>query len=173
MRLTIGTIDSSSAVSPELENAISTSSRVIMPRSPWLASAGCTKNDGVPVEASVAATLRPMWPDLPMPDTTTRPVQPRIIWTALVNAGVSRSASAETASASILRVWRASLSARSASKLAIMATKYTNECDGDRPGFFGHGVPATAACRVSPARHRCRDGARARPARSRFCPSLP
>jgi len=29
-----------------------------MPRSPWLASPGCTKNDGVPVEASVAAILR-------------------------------------------------------------------------------------------------------------------
>ena len=29
---------------------------------------------GVPVEASVAAILRPTWPLLPMPMTTTRPV---------------------------------------------------------------------------------------------------
>jgi hypothetical protein len=32
--------------------------RAIMPRSPWLASAGCTKCAGVPVEAKVAAILR-------------------------------------------------------------------------------------------------------------------
>ena len=44
-----------------------------MPRSPWLASAGCTNSAGVPVEASVAAILRPTWPLLPMPITTTRP----------------------------------------------------------------------------------------------------
>ena len=62
-----------SAVSPELEIASSTSSRVIMPMSPWLASAACMKNDGVPVEASVAAILPAMWPDLPMPVTMTRP----------------------------------------------------------------------------------------------------
>ena len=35
-----------------------TSSGVIMPRSPWLASLGCTKKAGVPVEAKVAAILR-------------------------------------------------------------------------------------------------------------------
>ena len=34
-----------------------TSSRVIMPMSPWLASAGCRKKAGVPVLASVAAIL--------------------------------------------------------------------------------------------------------------------
>ena len=44
-----------------------------MPRSPWLASAACTKKAGVPVEASVAAILRATWPDLPMPVTITRP----------------------------------------------------------------------------------------------------
>jgi hypothetical protein len=35
-----------------------TSSDVIMPRSPWLASAAWTKKAGVPVEARVAAILR-------------------------------------------------------------------------------------------------------------------
>ena len=49
---------------------------VIMPRSPWLASAAWTKNAGVPVEASVAAILRAMWPDLPMPVTIKRPRAP-------------------------------------------------------------------------------------------------
>ena len=44
-----------------------------MPRSPWLASLGWTKKAGVPVEAKVAAILRPTWPDLPMPVTITRP----------------------------------------------------------------------------------------------------
>ena len=55
--------------------AMKTSSRWIMPRSPWLASAGCTKYAGVPVLDSVEAILRAMWPDLPMPLTMTRPWQ--------------------------------------------------------------------------------------------------
>lgn len=42
-RLTCGTMRVSSSVSPELDRARNTSSRVTMPRSPWLASAGCTK----------------------------------------------------------------------------------------------------------------------------------
>ena len=77
-RLIAGTIAASSSLSPELEIARTTSPAVTMPRSPWLASPGWTKNAGVPVEASVAATLRPTWPLLPMPITTTRPRQARI-----------------------------------------------------------------------------------------------
>ena len=64
-----GRIVSSSAVSPELEMREHDVGAVIMPRSPWLASAGCRKNAGVPVLASVAAILAPIWPDLPMPVT--------------------------------------------------------------------------------------------------------
>ena len=45
------------------------------PRSPCTASAGCRKNAGVPVLESVAAILRQMMPDLPMPVTMTRPLQ--------------------------------------------------------------------------------------------------
>src|SRR5262245_22841165 len=63
----------SSTVSPDHDSAMMTSSGVIMPRSPWLASLGCTKKAGVPVEASVAAILRPTCPDLPIPVTITRP----------------------------------------------------------------------------------------------------
>ena len=59
-----GRIVSSSSVSPELERASTTSAAVIMPMSPWLASAGCRKNAGVPVLASVAAILLPTWPGL-------------------------------------------------------------------------------------------------------------
>ena len=55
-----GISSSTSPVSPELEMASSTSSRVIMPMSPWLASAACMKKDGVPVEASVAAIFPAM-----------------------------------------------------------------------------------------------------------------
>ena len=77
MRLMIGRISRISSVSPEFDSASTTSAGVIMPRSPCEASPGCTKNDGVPVEASVAAILLPMWPDLPMPVTTTRPVPAR------------------------------------------------------------------------------------------------
>ena len=46
-----------------------------MPRSPCSASAGCRNTDGVPVEENVAAIFRPISPDLPMPVTTTRPLQ--------------------------------------------------------------------------------------------------
>src|SRR5262245_59201655 len=60
-----------------------------MPRSPWLASAGCTKNEGVPVEASVAAILRPICPDLPMPDTISRPRDLRTVSTAVAKASPS------------------------------------------------------------------------------------
>jgi hypothetical protein len=74
----IGRIAISSSDSPEFDMATNTSSEVTMPRSPWLASAGCTKNAGVPVLANVAASLRATWPDLPMPETTTRPRQPRM-----------------------------------------------------------------------------------------------
>ena len=78
----------SSSVSPELEMAIRRSTAVIMPRSPWLASPGWTKNAGVPVLASVAATLPAMWPDLPMPVTTTRPRQSRQQLAGAVETGV-------------------------------------------------------------------------------------
>ncbi|MFK4405221.1 hypothetical protein ABH991_002255 [Bradyrhizobium ottawaense] len=66
-----------------------TSSVVIMPRSPWPASAACTKKAGVPVEASVAAILRPIWPDLPSPVTMTRPLALRIRSTAFENVAPS------------------------------------------------------------------------------------
>ena len=56
-----------------------------MPRSPWLASLGCTKKAGVPVDAKVDAILRATWPDLPMPVTMTRPCAARINSTAAAN----------------------------------------------------------------------------------------
>ena len=74
-RFRCGVSVTSSSVSPEFDSMITTSSGVIMPRSPCDASVGCTKNAGVPVDASVAASLRPTCPDLPMPHTTTRPRQ--------------------------------------------------------------------------------------------------
>src|SRR3954466_10360749 len=72
-----------------------TSSVVIMPRSPWAASAVCTKKAGVPVEANVAAILRPIWPDLPSPVTMTRPFALRIrstAWAKLAPSGPRRAA---------------------------------------------------------------------------------
>ncbi len=89
---------------------MNTSCAVTMPRSPWAASPGCTNMAGVPVEASVAAILRAMWPDLPMPETTTRPVQAYISATARATLSSSprRACMAWIASASIVRVSRAS-----------------------------------------------------------------
>ena len=112
MRLTMGRMVMTSEVSPELEMTSATSSGVIMPRSPWLASPGWTKNAGVPVLASVEAILPPTWPDLPMPITTTRPRQFRSISQAAANSGPMRAASAVTACASISiteRAWSMAL----------------------------------------------------------------
>ena len=79
----------SSAVSPDQDRAKITSSFRIMPRSPWLASLGCTKNAGVPVDDNVAAIVWLTWPDLPMPVTITRPRTLRImvplLWPTIVN----------------------------------------------------------------------------------------
>ena len=58
-RLMTGRMAVTSPTSPLLDSASTTSPGVTMPRSPWLASPGCTKNAGVPVEARVAAILRP------------------------------------------------------------------------------------------------------------------
>ncbi len=85
-RLMTGIMASTSPVSPELEMVNTTSSKVIIPRSPWLASPGWTKNDGVPVLASVAAILPPMWPDFPIPITMTRPWQLNINSQALTKS---------------------------------------------------------------------------------------
>ena len=68
-----------SSLLPELEIAINTSPRMSMPKSPCPASPGCIKNEGVPVEAKVAAILRPICPDLPIPVMTRRPWHCKII----------------------------------------------------------------------------------------------
>ncbi len=89
-----------SAVEPELDRARTTSSLVIMPMSPWLASAGCTKKEGVPVLARVAAIFLPTWPDLPMPTTTTRPLPASSSSQALTKSSPIRASRLSTASRS-------------------------------------------------------------------------
>ncbi len=115
-RLSTGRMAVSSPLSPLLEMASTRSAPVTMPRSPWLASAGCTKNAGVPVEASVAAILRPTWPLLPMPITTRRPVLCSTICTAWAKRSSTRAASPVSAAASMSKVSRARRRACSASK---------------------------------------------------------
>ncbi|CSC77716.1 Uncharacterised protein [Vibrio cholerae] len=73
-RLSTGSRARISDDSPELEMASTISPRSIIPRSPCEASPGCTKKADVPVLAKVAAIFLPMWPDLPIPITTTLPV---------------------------------------------------------------------------------------------------
>ena len=94
-----------------------TSSAVIMPRSPWLASAACTKNAGVPVDASVAASLRAMWPDLPMPVTTTRPRQSNSMRAAARKAPPSRACERVDRGAPRWRARRARARARAAASM--------------------------------------------------------
>ena len=98
-----------SSLSPELEIASTTSAAVTMPRSPWLASAGCTNSAGVPVEASVAAILRPTWPLLPMPITTTRPRQASTAPTARAKPSPRRALAPSSAAASMSKRLRRQL----------------------------------------------------------------
>jgi hypothetical protein len=106
-RLTHGTRARISPVSPLFETARSTSPLTIRPRSPWVASAGCRKSEGQPVEARVAEIFCAMNPLLPMPVATTRPVQPRSVSTARSKLSPRRGMSWRIASASISRTLRA------------------------------------------------------------------
>ena len=83
--LRAGTQVINSLDSPENEMPTKTSPGRIMPRSPWAASSECTKNEVVPVEENVAASLRPMCPDLPTPEKMTLPLVCRIRRTAATN----------------------------------------------------------------------------------------
>ena len=62
-----------SSVLPPKESSSATSEDRSLPRSPCIASVGCRKWLGVPVEASVAEIFWPMIPLLPKPETTTLP----------------------------------------------------------------------------------------------------
>ena len=104
MRRMIGRILIVSADSPLLEIAITISFSVTMPRSPWNASAGCRKNDGVPVLANVAAILRAICPDLPMPVTMTRAGQSKMHRTTFTNSSFTLLTSFATASDSSFSV---------------------------------------------------------------------
>ena len=101
LRFNAGRMAEISSLSPELEMASTTSPSTIMPKSPWAASAGWTKNAGVPVEASVAAILWPTWPDFPIPMTTSRPVQERMVSAAAANVPLRPSEISFRPSASI------------------------------------------------------------------------
>src|SRR5258708_7711752 len=74
-----------------------------MPRSPCSESTGCRNIAGVPVDVNVAAILRAMSPDLPTPETMTRPLAAARISTARANATSRLSASWRMASASSAR----------------------------------------------------------------------
>ena len=86
-----------SSLLPEFEIAISTSPATNIPKSPCPASPGCIKNDGVPVEANVAAIFRPICPDLPMPVMTKRPLHFKIISQARLKRSSICLASTESA----------------------------------------------------------------------------
>ena len=105
--LTCGSMTKSSSVSPDLENASSRSPASTRPRSPWIASAGCRKIDGVPVDASVADVFWAMKPALPMPVVTTRPRSPRTMSSARRNGSPRPSATWRTAAASHSTICRA------------------------------------------------------------------
>ncbi len=64
-----------SLVVPLLEMSTAMSCGWIMPRSPCMASVECTKKDGTPRDAKVAASFSAMCPLLPTPMKTMRPLQ--------------------------------------------------------------------------------------------------
>src|SRR5215212_4375822 len=76
-----------------------------------MASVGCMKNDGVPVEASVALIFLQMMPDLPTPIVTTRPLQVAMVSTASTKAWSRCSMIPRIAAASTSSTRRASASA--------------------------------------------------------------
>ncbi len=94
-------------MSPLFETARSTSPFTMRPRSPWIASAGWRKSEGLPVEASVAEIFWAMIPLLPMPVATTRPVQAKSVSTARSKLSSRRGISARIASASVSSTLRA------------------------------------------------------------------
>src|SRR5258708_1060024 len=83
------------------------SPRASIPKSPCSASAGCRKNDGVPVLESVAEIFRPISPDFPMPVTATRPLQAKSTSTALAKLLSRRAFTSCSARASISSTLRA------------------------------------------------------------------
>ena len=88
-----------SAVSPEFDNASTTSRSVTIPASPCNASAACTKYETVPVLANVAANFAPTKPDLPSPVTTSVPPRVSTRSAAARNASALRVVNAPIASA--------------------------------------------------------------------------
>src|SRR5882724_6588309 len=129
-----------SGCSPDHDIARMTSSGVIMPRSPWLASAACTKKAGVPVEASVAAILRATWPDLPRPVTINRPLAPRMRLAAAVKptprSDCNAAASAVMPLPSASSVRRADCTAASASSVPdeFVISGFDLDMSGSREG---------------------------------------
>src|ERR1017187_2161078 len=140
----LGSSSRISEVSPEADSASTRSPRITIPRSPCRASAGCRYSAGVPVEAKVAASLRPISPLLPMPVTTTRPAQPRISSSARDTSPAigqpMRSASRRSASASIRTTVSAVVIINEAS--TVTATYPTMRPSGDsRVGQSPDGRP--------------------------------
>src|SRR6266568_8287993 len=99
-RLSWPTRPNSSSEAPLFESRMATSSLPTSPRSPCSESTGWRNDAGLPVEVSVAAILRAISPDLPTPETISRPVAFSSSRTAAEKAGPRRSATRRIASAS-------------------------------------------------------------------------
>src|SRR5436305_255574 len=105
-RLSWPTSPNSSSDAPLFESRIAASSRSTMPRSPCSESTGWRNEAGVPVDVSVAAILRAISPDLPTPETMSRPGAAASRRTAAANGGPSCSATRRIAAASRARTRR-------------------------------------------------------------------
>jgi hypothetical protein len=110
-----------SLVCPELDRAMTTSCLVIMPKSPWLASPACTNCAGLPVLANVAAILRAICPDFPIPMTIILALQLASSWHEVTNVSSMVCVSAVIASASVLITELAKASISDFSSIANMS----------------------------------------------------
>src|SRR5437879_4763273 len=128
-RLSWPTNPNSSSDAPLLDSTSATSSRPTSPRSPCRESTGWRNEACVPVEVNVAAILRAIRPDLPTPDTITRPFADARRRTAAVNAGLSRSATRVIAPASRARTRRprSTRSVGSVRGIAVLTKKPVDE----------------------------------------------
>src|SRR5947208_13542688 len=169
-RLSWLTRPNSSSDAPLRDRRMATSCRPTIPRSPCSESTGWRNDAGVPVEVKVAAILRAMRPDLPTPETITRPAASARRPTAAANAGPSRWATrpmafASRASTRRPRSTRSLGSVRDIAALQKVRREETVPLAArleDLLGHFAHGALAARYVRDDPRRrfdlrHRVRD----------------
>src|SRR6266849_3056451 len=153
----------SSSDPPLFESRMATSSLPTSPRSPCSESTGWRNEAGLPVEVSVAAILRAISPDLPTPETISRPVAFSSSRTAAEKAGPRRSATRRIASASrtSTRRPRSASSVGSVRDIATLQEVFREQALPLTPGLEDQ-LSHLAHCRLAAGERRDDPGSRFR-----------